>query len=188
MKRYLFWIVLGGMTFTMQQATGQTQKDQIQRQPQKEQNQNPQNLDRYQQQEMNPNNNPYQDPNRRSHTPGQGQNPVKEYASYQYFDINGNAYMIGPESLEYMPVTADKSSSGMYDGGEPVKKKISAEQYKSVSELMDKIASDKTGHVTKREKGSASFTIIGDAGQTSYILPPESSYIREIENLLSTIR
>ena len=41
-----------------------------------------------------------------------------------YGDGNGNQYIIEQESIEYNPVKPKFSSSGIYDGGDHVKKKL----------------------------------------------------------------
>jgi hypothetical protein len=42
-------------------------------------------------------------------------------STYQYADGSANVYRIKPDSLEYIPVKPEESSTGMYSGGEPKK-------------------------------------------------------------------
>jgi hypothetical protein len=46
-----------------------------------------------------------------------------------YIDKNNNTYKITESEVEYIPIKASESSSGMYSGGEPWKKKIDNEVF-----------------------------------------------------------
>jgi len=50
-----------------------------------------------------------------------------------YVDGNGNQYIIEQDGIEYNPVKPKFSSSGVYDGGNHVKKKITQHQYSEIT-------------------------------------------------------
>ena len=41
------------------------------------------------------------------------------HMTYQYADGSGNRYRLHQDSLKYIPVKPEMSSSGIYDGGDP---------------------------------------------------------------------
>lgn len=63
-----------------------------------------------------------------------------ERVHYRYADGSANVYRItGPEPyrFKYIPVKPEQSSSGTYDGGEPVDREIDEEVFSRVAELID---------------------------------------------------
>ncbi|GAG85526.1 unnamed protein product [marine sediment metagenome] len=52
---------------------------------------------------------------------------------YNYLDGNGNKYIISNELIEYIPVKPFFSSSGVYNGGDYIKKEISEIQYNKLT-------------------------------------------------------
>jgi len=103
-----------------------------------------------------------------------------------YGDGNGNQYLIEQDSIEYNPIKPQFSSSGIYDGGEYVKKKITPHQYETIASIFIKAMGNEASHVKNRVKGSGSITIQEGNVVKSCILSPDSEKLNEIERLLST--
>jgi hypothetical protein len=78
-------------------------------------------------------------------------------ASYSYSDGSGNAYFITESTVQYDPITAAESSSGVYDGGEPKTSAIDADQFDQIMTLFDQAASDESIQIENRAKGSGYF-------------------------------
>lgn len=59
---------------------------------------------------------------------------AQEKLIYIYSDGSGNTYTLDTENMmiEYDPVKPEFSSSSIYDGGEYIKKKINAQQFKKI--------------------------------------------------------
>ncbi len=52
-----------------------------------------------------------------------------------YGDGNGNQYIIEQDTIEYNPIKPKFSSSGVYDGGDHIKKKITQQQYTKIASI-----------------------------------------------------
>lgn len=79
--------------------------------------------------------------------------------TYTYADGSGNAYELTSDSLEYIPVKKEHSSSGMYSGGDPAKVKVSKEQFDVIATMMRGIVADKSNHIENREKTTGAIWI-----------------------------
>jgi len=75
--------------------------------------------------------------------------PASESIFY-YTDQNNNRYTISPETLSYLPIKKENSSSGIYDGGEAATVALSKEAYKTISEKAMDLLADTSKHTTKR--------------------------------------
>ena len=91
-----------------------------------------------------------------------------------YGDGNGNQYVIEQESIEYNPVKPINSSSGIYDGGEHVKKTLATHEYNEIMSIFKDAMADEASHVKNRVKGSGSVTIQEGNAVRSCILSPIS--------------
>jgi hypothetical protein len=104
-----------------------------------------------------------------------------------YGDGNGNQYIIEQDSIEYNPIKPKFSSSGIYDGGDHVKKKITPHQYnKIVTTFKDAIANT-ASHIKNRVKMSGVITIQEGNSVKSFKLSPNSEELNEIEIILKDI-
>lgn len=105
-----------------------------------------------------------------------------------YADGSGNVYNIFPDkkgwTLEYKPVQPELSSSGVYSGGEYVKKKISKPQYKKILSSINKAVKNKKVHIKDRIMTSGMLTIQEGKSTRTYIIKPNSEEQREIEKVL----
>lgn len=117
-------------------------------------------------------------------------NTKKSITMYSYADGSGNVYIIqsdGVATLEYKPVQPEFSSSGIYSGGEYVKKKISKSQYKKILSVIHKAVENKKIHIKERIKTSGMITIQDNQNAKTYIIKPHSTEQRNIENILTEI-
>ena len=104
-----------------------------------------------------------------------------------YGDGNGNQYVIEQEAIEYKPVKPKFSSSGIYDGGDPVKKKITQQQYDKIASSIKEAIANKASHINNRVKMSGVITIREGNAVKSCILSPNSEELNEIEKILKVI-
>lgn len=103
---------------------------------------------------------------------------------YYFSDGSANLYDATESSLEYIPVTPEQSSTGMYSGGKRGKVSLTAEQFNSVKDLMETAIHNQEIHIPDRIKTSGKISRTGGAGDTVVIISGESSEMREIERLL----
>ena len=104
-----------------------------------------------------------------------------------YGDGNGNQYIIEQDSIEYNPVKPKLSSSGIYDGGDHVKKKITQHQYDKIASIFKEAITNKASHIKNRVKMSGAITIQDGNAVKSCILNPNSEELKEIEKILKDI-
>ena len=101
-----------------------------------------------------------------------------------YGDGNGNQYIIEQDTIEYIPVKPKYSSSGIYDGGDHIKKKITQQQYDKIATIFKEAVANKASHVKNRVKMSGAITMQEGKVVKSCILGPNSDELNEIEIIL----
>jgi len=101
-----------------------------------------------------------------------------------YSDGNGNQYIIKQDSIEYNPLKPKFSSSGIYDGGDHVKKKITQQQYNKITSMFKEAITNQANHIKNRVKLSGVITTQEGKGVKSYILSPNSEELNKIEKVL----
>ncbi|TET61649.1 MAG: hypothetical protein E3J52_00735 [Promethearchaeota archaeon] len=106
---------------------------------------------------------------------------------YNYLDGNGNKYIISNELIEYIPVKPSFSSSGVYNGGDYIKKEISEIQYNKLATSLNIAIKNKKCHIKNRVKMSGLIVIQEENKEKAYILSPGSEEISKIENLLKNM-
>ena len=104
-----------------------------------------------------------------------------------YGDGNGNQYIVERSSIEYKPVKPKFSSSGIYDGGDHVKKKITQQQYDKIKSIIKEAIANEASHIKNRVKMSGAITIREENVVNSCILSPKSEELNEIEKILKDI-
>ena len=102
-------------------------------------------------------------------------------------DRNGNQYIIEQDSIEYNPVKPKFSSSGIYDGGEHVKKTINQNQFEKLLLIFTRALENKASNVENRVKGSGVITIQQGDSVKSCIKSPNSEDMKEIERILNDL-
>ena len=104
-----------------------------------------------------------------------------------YGDGNGNQYIIEQVSIEYNPVKPKFSSSGIYDGGDHVKKSITQQQYDKLASIFKEAIANEASHIKNRVKMSGTITMQEGNAVKSCILNPNSEELNEIEKILKDI-
>ncbi len=109
---------------------------------------------------------------------------------YRYHDGSNNVWSIGPQKIVYQPVTPAMSSSGIYSGGEPFEKTISAAQFVEIEALLKSGLANKTIHEDSRLKGSGMIVeLLSDAlAGGTYFLPMRSAEKTAIEAWLKQLK
>ncbi len=109
---------------------------------------------------------------------------------YKYLDGSGNSYIIrneGKKTIEYVPVKPEYSSSGVYDGGEHVKKEISEQQYDEITAIMNETTRNKASHISSRVKTSGMIVVKEADSEKTCLLSAKSKVLLEIEKNLHDI-
>ncbi len=104
-----------------------------------------------------------------------------------YGDGNGNQYIIEQDTIEYNPIKPKFSSSGIYDGGDYVKKKITQQQYNKIASIFNEAIANEASHIKNRVKLSGVITMQEGKVVKSCILSPNSEELNEIEKILKVI-
>jgi hypothetical protein len=106
---------------------------------------------------------------------------------YRYSDSSANTWKISTDSVEYIPMTPEMSSSGMYSGGNPVKKQISKSDYNKVKSEINNIVMNMSIQIKDRTKLSGVITIIEDQKKDLTILIDKSPEKESLEKLLKKL-
>jgi hypothetical protein len=107
--------------------------------------------------------------------------------AYELLDGNGNKYVIKNETIEYIPMKPALSSSGFYDGGNYIKKEITALQYSEITSVINKIIRNMDMHIDKRVKMSGMITIQEENDKKVYIISPNSTELNTILEIIQDI-
>jgi hypothetical protein len=91
-----------------------------------------------------------------------------------YRDGSANAYSFTPDGdgvrFEYDPITPERSSTGMYSGGDPRAGRLDAEQLALLWGQVRALEENTALHVTDRGKGTGLFLIKSAGGERSFII------------------
>jgi hypothetical protein len=110
-----------------------------------------------------------------------------KYKYAEYADGNGNSYIVTPGetiTLEYNPIKPAQSSSGVYDGGEYVKKEISETEYQAIVGAIKSAVKNKSVHLQNRPLGSGKILIETENGKKRYVIAQNSDEQQRIEEQL----
>lgn len=108
--------------------------------------------------------------------------------SYQYGDGSGNQYIITSDSIEYLPVKKEFSSSGMYDGGDYTKNKITSENFQKLTDEIHLLFENKSLHIKDRIKTSGIITVMKDSKEDKTIIIKNSPEKERFETLLKNLK
>ncbi len=103
-----------------------------------------------------------------------------------YTDQNNNRYHITETSFTYTPVTKKESSSGTYDGGEPVSKTITDSDFEKIHLLAEEIVGVSPKDV-KREMMTSVLSISRNGAKHRVTLRKSDKRIR-LEELLTSLK
>lgn len=106
---------------------------------------------------------------------------------YRYDDGNANAYIMTADSLEYVPVKPEESSTGFYSGGEAKKIAITPEESASIRALLESARLNSTIHIPARIKASGVITLFSESKKASVIITPGCLELVKIETALKKL-
>lgn len=106
---------------------------------------------------------------------------------YQYADGSANVYVLTADSLEYVPVTPEQSSTGFYSGGDPKKIAITPQQFRTVRAMLETAKSKHEIHLPDRIKTSGVITTVSKSQKSSIVLKPGSPELVRIERALKEL-
>ena len=109
--------------------------------------------------------------------------PMKNPETYSYADGSGNVYKISQDSIEYIPVKKENSSSGIYSGGEPARKAISEEDFEKIRNELERLLDNKSLQIKDRVMGSGMITVSKGKKEKTVIVK-DSDEKRKLENFL----
>ncbi len=104
----------------------------------------------------------------------------------EYFDGSGNAYYITSEKISYIPITREKSSSGMYDGGKEVHKSIRRSDFEEMIVQFDLVFRNKEIHIKNRIKTSGVLIRINNQNIAEDIIISKSGEQQKLEEFLKS--
>lgn len=108
----------------------------------------------------------------------------------QYTDGNGNQFIIKREkkaTIEYIPVKPINSSSGIYNGGDYIKKNLDNSQFLELSTLLQQVIQNEENKIENRVKGSGKIIQFENNQKRIYLIAPKSSDLIKLEVKLHDI-
>lgn len=103
-------------------------------------------------------------------------------AVYIYADGSANLYFVTPTFIEYAPMTPERSSSGMYSGGEPAKVPIDESSFSIIEEVIESFTKNTADHIPDRIKMSGNIYFVKEG--KSFNLAHNSNSKNGIEAML----
>jgi len=96
---------------------------------------------------------------------------VTTFKTIRYGDGSANAYRFEADGrFEYTPVTPERSSTGMYSGGDPRSGTLDEAQRADLWNRVQALAANSALHVEDRAKGTGAFHIADASGTRSFIV------------------
>ena len=108
----------------------------------------------------------------------------------QYIDGNGNQFIIKREikaTIEYIPVKPINSSSGIYNGGNYIKKNLKNSQFLELSALLQQVIQNEEIKIENRIKGSGKVIQFENNQKNVYLIAPKSSSLIKLEAKLHDV-
>lgn len=102
---------------------------------------------------------------------------------FRYFDLNNNVFTVDKLSVEFEPLTKEKSFTGKYDGGKPTKGKLTQKNHDKVTAKIDTILDSKSLRM-KHRSGTCGMLIVYGEEKNKRVIIPESSEQKKIDELL----
>ena len=110
---------------------------------------------------------------------------TNQMTNFEYADGNGSVYFISNSSLEFKPITAKESSSGIFNAGEPFKIKIELTQFEFLKSVFEKSINNKIGQTGQRNKGTGKLILLPE--KTFYIFEMNSVQKKEIDEAIALV-
>lgn len=105
----------------------------------------------------------------------------------KYLDGSGNAFYITIDSISYLPITPEISSSGMYSGGKEKHKAINQDDFIRLSNEFDNIFSNKKIQITNRIKTSGMLIKYDQNNVMEQIIISKSNEQKQLEDFLNSL-
>ncbi|NJO88926.1 MAG: hypothetical protein HC831_08195 [Chloroflexia bacterium] len=105
----------------------------------------------------------------------------------EYSDGNGNYYKITVDSIIYNPITKEMSSSGLYDGGDPVEKSITKVEFLAIRNEFEAIFNKKEIHIQHRMKTSGRLAVNKGQSNEKQVIIKRSDEQEKLEKLLKSL-
>ncbi|MEN8120279.1 MAG: hypothetical protein ABFS35_08030 [Bacteroidota bacterium] len=106
---------------------------------------------------------------------------------FEYSDGNGNLYIVTQDSIFFQPVSKQMSSSGLYDGGEPSKNKITQKDFKKVYLEFESIFKNDIIQIPNRIKTSGLLIIREVGTKKKVFIIKKSDEQRNLESMLKEL-
>lgn len=107
--------------------------------------------------------------------------------TYTYVDGTGNQYILHDTALQYLPITVDISSSGVYSGGESKTVTLTPDQVQSITQAFEMAFTTKAEHIENREMLSGLVEKTETGQKKEAILLPSSAQKQALEGLLQNL-
>ena len=104
--------------------------------------------------------------------------------NYTYIDQNNNRYYISQFKIDYHPIKASESSSGVFDGGEEKSVSISEQNHAQIVELAEQFLINKYHENLKREMLTAVLYSKDQYDNKRSVILKASDKRTQFENLL----
>ena len=107
--------------------------------------------------------------------------------TYSYYDAARSKYILNGDTIEYIPVKPLESSSGIYNGGNYIKKEIQATDRDKLLLLFKKASTTKKAQTDKNIKPNAVVEIKTGNKKTSFLLKATTPINIEIKLFLQQL-
>ncbi len=107
--------------------------------------------------------------------------------TYTYYDAARNKYVLNGNKLEYIPVKASESSSGMYSGGTYESKLLIEKENKELIQLFNAALANKNAQTNKNIKPNAAVEISVGNKNLNFLLKSTSVINKSINNFLKKL-
>jgi len=106
--------------------------------------------------------------------------------TYFYLDQNNNSYSITKNEIQYNPMTAKNSSSGVYNGGKKATITLTKEQFIDIAQRAETLLQNKDYQADKREMQTAVLSTQRDGFIIKRVLK-KSEFRNQFETLLKKL-
>ena len=108
-------------------------------------------------------------------------------SSYNYYDAARNKYVLTGNELQFIPVKASESSSGIYNGGSFVKLLLTIEERNELVRLFTSALAHKKSQTSKNFKPNAAIEFIGCKNKKSFLLKSTAEINIALNNYLKLL-
>lgn len=113
--------------------------------------------------------------------------PPPTDTSYVYYDANRNRYGLHGKNLEYIPVNAKESSSGIYSGGTYNSRELTEKQLRKLVALFTIAKATPQAHTGKNIKPNAAVEISCNNQKKYFLLQAQSAINVSINKYLKQL-